>query len=194
MGSVRLNESTIGIQNETGTIGLTVTYNTAYVHDELAVEFSIPVIWLDVVPSSGSVPTEESDTLYLTMDGSELEVGIHQANVIISNSDPTNPEVIVPVTFTIIGEPAPPAKVGDLTIEIASGDASLSWSPVTEDTLGNPITITYYVIYYSPDDPYFVPSSGDSIGYVTPPITTFIDSGAMINLKRFYNVKAVVED
>ena len=194
MGTIRLDEATIGIQNETGTIGLTVTHNSLYVHDELAVEFSIPVLWLDVTPLTGSVATGELDSLHLTMDGSQLEVGTHQANVIINNSDPVNPAVVVPVTFTILGGSAPPAAVGDLMIGIVSGNAALSWSAVAEDTLGNPITIEYYVIYSSPDDPYFVPTSGDSIGYVTPPGTTFLDVDALTDPKRFYNVKAVVDN
>jgi hypothetical protein len=40
------NEATIGIQNDTKTIGLQVAYNQNYVHNELAVDFLLPPVML----------------------------------------------------------------------------------------------------------------------------------------------------
>ncbi len=87
-----------------------------------------------------------------------------------------------------------PQAIDDLTIAQLGNDAALSWSPVLDDTSGNPIDVSFYVVYMSPIDPLFIPTSLDSIGAVTSPDTTFIDLNALIDPMRFYNVKAVIED
>jgi hypothetical protein len=87
-----------------------------------------------------------------------------------------------------------PAQVENLAIALSPPDVELTWSPVTTDTAGNPIAISYYSIYMSPDDPLFVPTSGDSIGYSSPMDTTYVDDGVLNDPMRFYNVRAVIED
>jgi len=57
---------------------------------------------------------------------------------------------------------APPAAVDDLASFTSAGDIVLTWSPVTQDTSGNPLTVDRYVIYRD-DDPAAEPA--DSIGY-----------------------------
>lgn len=90
------------------------------------------------------------------------------------------------------GPQAPPENVDDLVISLLGSHVVLDWTPVVEDTLGNPITVSYYVIYRSPDDPMFEPTSTDSIGSVTPPNSNYLDMNALQDPKQFYNVKAVV--
>ena len=68
---------------------------------------------------------------------------------------------------------APPAAVDDLASAKSSGDIALTWSPVTQDTSGNPLTVDRYVIYRD-DDPTAEPA--DSIGYSTG--TNYTDPGA----------------
>jgi hypothetical protein len=83
-----------------------------------------------------------------------------------------------------------PRAIDDLVISRSGNDVELSWSPVTTDTSGNPITISRYFIYASDD-----PSAADSIGYVTQPDTSFMETNALLaGDKRFYNVKAVEGD
>lgn len=89
---------------------------------------------------------------------------------------------------------AVPQIIDDLTITQSGNDAILSWSPVLDDTWGNPIDVSFYMVYMSPIDPFFIPTSLDSIGAVTPPDTTFIDIDALNNPMRFYNVKAILEN
>jgi hypothetical protein len=88
----------------------------------------------------------------------------------------------------------PPASIDDLEIQAIGSDVQLSWTPVIEDTYGNPISVSYYAVFRSDDDAHFVPSSSDSIGVVLPPDSTFVDSNALTDQERFYNVKAVVTD
>jgi len=68
---------------------------------------------------------------------------------------------------------APPAAVDDLASHTAAGDIMLTWSPVSQDTAGHPLTVDRYVVYRN-DDPAVVP--GDSIGASAG--TAYADPGA----------------
>jgi uncharacterized lipoprotein YddW (UPF0748 family) len=83
---------------------------------------------------------------------------------------------------------APPAAITDLRADKSSSDVVLNWSPVTTDTLGNPETISQYVIYRD-TQPHSPP--GDSIGATTN--TAFTDPGAAGSAATnyYYLVRAV---
>jgi uncharacterized lipoprotein YddW (UPF0748 family) len=83
---------------------------------------------------------------------------------------------------------APPAAIADLQAEKSNSDVVLSWSPVTADTLGNPETISKYVVYRA-TVPYSPP--GDSLGSTAD--NTFTDPGATgsTGVHYFYVVRAV---
>jgi uncharacterized lipoprotein YddW (UPF0748 family) len=85
---------------------------------------------------------------------------------------------------------APPVAITDLKADKSNSDIVLSWSPVTTDTLGNPETISEYVVYRS-TDPYSPP--GDSIGSATQ--TGYSDPGAAgaTGTNYYYVVQAVDE-
>ncbi len=68
---------------------------------------------------------------------------------------------------------APPAAVDDLASHAAGGDIVLTWSPVSQDTAGHPLTVDRYVVYRD-DDPAAEPA--DSIGHTAG--TEYIDAGA----------------
>jgi hypothetical protein len=89
--------------------------------------------------------------------------------------------------------PAVPSAIEDLTISVIGPNIGLSWSPVTTDTSGNTIAISYYNIYMSTDNPNFIPTPADSIDHVLPPSTNYLDTDAHSDIARFYNVKAIVE-
>jgi hypothetical protein len=185
-----LNSATIGIESPSGTDGLQVAYNQNYVHNGLAIAFQLPGRWLTVEPLTGSVAATETDTLHLLMDATDMEIGVYQANITISNTDPNNSTVVVPVTFTVTDlPPAPPAAVTNLVVSIIGNHIALSWSPVTEDINGDPMTVTGYNIYADPD-PSFVPGPGNLIG--TSTTTSYLHTNATLNsTKLFYVVTAV---
>ena len=92
--------------------------------------------------------------------------------------------------FTI-NNPEPPAAIADLMVVLADGAIHLSWTPITEDTLGEPIVVDHYNVYRD-DDPGFSPSSSDSIG--TTADTFYIDFTPAVNdtsFNHYYVVKAV---
>jgi hypothetical protein len=88
-----------------------------------------------------------------------------------------------------------PMSVDDLVIErVDSTSARLSWSPVTQDTSGNPLSVNYYRIHRNAN-PDFIPSPSDSIGYTLGGTTVFLDPGVIWNYQKyFYNVIAVDTD
>ena len=88
-----------------------------------------------------------------------------------------------------------PAPVNDLVIErLDSTSALLSWSPVTQDTSGQPLTVDYYRIHRN-TNPDFVPSPSDSIGYTPGGSTVYMDQYVIWNNpKYFYKVIAVDTD
>ncbi len=83
---------------------------------------------------------------------------------------------------------APPAAITDLASHKSNADIVLTWSEVTSDTLGNPETISEYVIYRD-TQPHSPP--GDSVGSTTN--TTFTDPGAAgsTGTNYYYVVRAV---
>ncbi len=67
----------------------------------------------------------------------------------------------------------------------------LTWNKITTDTLGNPETVHYYVVYRN-TSPSFIPGSADSIGGVIQPDTTYTDAGVLGSSNSYYYlVKAV---
>jgi hypothetical protein len=99
------------------------------------------------------------------------------------------------VTFNLtfgLGSPPIPRSVADLVIfRVDSTSAGLSWSPVTQDTTGLPVTISYYRIHRN-TNPDFIPSPSDSIGYSPGNSTAYLDPYAIWSQsKYFYRVIAV---
>ncbi|MFH2056835.1 MAG: dockerin type I repeat-containing protein, partial [bacterium] len=106
-GIDNLEGATIGIENSTGTDGLQVANNQAYMHDALAVNFlgALPW-WLTVDPMGGSVEAGESDTVTVSMDAAELVDSTYTGGLLVTTNDPDYQVFSIPVTFHAgVGEP-----------------------------------------------------------------------------------------
>lgn len=101
------NSTTVGIQDESSIIGLEVVYNAAYVHNNLAVEIDSDPIWLSIYPEMGTVPPHEFYNATVTFDATELDVGVYTGNINLLTNDPVEPDVDIPVTLTVGGDPGP---------------------------------------------------------------------------------------
>ena len=101
LGTATLNSATVGMQNATGTVGLQVAYNAAYLHDNLAVRFSSLPQWANVTPTSGTLAGGESVDLTVTLDATGLALGVHTGQVRILSNDLSNPVITVPLTMTV---------------------------------------------------------------------------------------------
>jgi hypothetical protein len=88
-------------------------------------------------------------------------------------------------------EPFPPDAPYVKPAEKSGSDVTLTWEMITSDTLGNPETVYYYIVYRN-TSPSFVPGTSDSIGYTVQPDTTYTDAGALSTTSDYYYlVKAV---
>lgn len=73
----------------------------------------------------------------------------------------------------------------------SGSDVTIAWSPVTTDTLGSLTVISHYAVYRD-TSPSFDLTLADSIGYVVPPDTDYVDTGALDTPDPYYYcVKAV---
>ncbi len=99
-GSLNLTSGTVGIQNSAGNDGLTVTYNAAYMHDNLAIEFGTQN-WLSSNPTGGVIEPFSSAIVNLVFNAAEMENGVYSGMVVISSNDPDSPTNQLPVTMTV---------------------------------------------------------------------------------------------
>ncbi|HET9482029.1 MAG TPA: S8 family serine peptidase, partial [Candidatus Polarisedimenticolia bacterium] len=149
MQSAQLASATIGIQNANGTDGLTVVYNSGYVHNDLAVEFSRIPQWLTASPASGRIPAGGSMPISVHLDASGLEGGTYPGAVNIGTNDPGNPVLSVDVTLVVTG--APDAVVTPASIDF--GDIFLGTPNERTLTVLNDGTDVLHVSSVSVSDP-----------------------------------------
>ena len=116
MQGTRLNESSIGIENATGTDGLTVVHNAAYMHDNLAIEFRTVPDWLTANPTTGTIPAGGSTDISVLFNTQDLFGGTYNGSLRISSNDPDEGVFVVPASLVAIG-----------TADIASEPASLDF-------------------------------------------------------------------
>jgi len=100
-----VTSATIGIQNDAKDDGLTVVYNAAYVHDDLAIKFSTAPEWFTVTPAGGTVPPAGTFDLTALFNAADLYGGDYRAVVHIDGNDPNVPRFDVPALMHVTGAP-----------------------------------------------------------------------------------------
>jgi hypothetical protein len=98
------NSCTVGTENATGTDGLQLVFNAAYLHDEMAIRIAhepIPQPWMLVSPSQGTVGPMSSGNLEVTFDSGSVEPGNYVGVVMVQTNDIENPVVQIPVALTV---------------------------------------------------------------------------------------------
>ncbi|KPL17511.1 MAG: hypothetical protein AMJ92_11650 [candidate division Zixibacteria bacterium SM23_81] len=84
-----------------------------------------------------------------------------------------------------------PEAIDNLTCAPSDSSILLDWWPVNQDIWGQPETISHYVVYRS-TEPYFVPTSGDSIGFCTD--SSYSDINSRWATPAYYYVVKAVDD
>ncbi len=99
-GTSTLLSGTVGIQNSTSDDGLTVVYNAAYMHDNMAIEYSTQN-WLSTNPTGGIIEPLSEEVVQVGFDATDLEDGAYSGLIVISSNDPDYPSHQIDVTMTV---------------------------------------------------------------------------------------------
>jgi alpha-tubulin suppressor-like RCC1 family protein len=96
-----VDQATVGIQNATGTEGLTVAYMEPYLKSNLAVEITSATPWLTVDPLSGDLAPNESASISLHFTAPPGVSGSYNAIIHVNAGAQPEFEVDVPVTMNV---------------------------------------------------------------------------------------------
>ncbi len=172
--------ATIGIENSTGTDGLAVVYDAAYMHDGLAVLFTA-ASWLSVEPGSGSIDPFGSTTIMVGFDAAEMADGDYNGQLTINSNDPDTPELAVPVLMTVQGSLMPPPAPNLTSPDNGATDVAqpvmLDWDDVS--------TVTQYEVQVDVTDAFDALVTDTSLGLSQWQITG-LDEGVTF----FWRVRA----
>jgi hypothetical protein len=124
------NSATVGIENQTGTIGLQVIKNAAYLVNNLALQFSAEPDWLLPNTVSGRIYNGNSIAVCLDISTEGLELGNYSMDVVISSNDPLNSSCAIPVSL-VVSNDVPVEMVG-LTARNSNDEIIIEWITKTE--------------------------------------------------------------
>ena len=96
------SSATIGLQSSDQSLGLQVSYNSSYIHNDLALMFSLPADFIiDVQPPFGTVAEGESQDITITYDSQDYEPGDYTQELFLESNDPNNMEYIINNTMHV---------------------------------------------------------------------------------------------
>ena len=107
MGPGRLDECSIGIEDETGTVGLEVVRDMEYVCDLLAIQFDLgeppvpPQVWLDTDPGSGIIEPDNSVDVNLAFNAGSLPDGVYEGIFRLITNDPFSGISDIPLVMNV---------------------------------------------------------------------------------------------
>jgi hypothetical protein len=125
-----LTSSTMGIENNDGSVGLQVAYNAAYLENELAVQIAADPEWLTLSHLGGTLYNGTSAAIILNIDTEELQLGEYSMDMVVTSNDPNNPEVTIPITMTVTNEI--PVELASLLAENVLDEVILRWQTASE--------------------------------------------------------------
>ncbi len=148
LGSIT-NSATVGTQNGSKSVGLTVAFNTTYLRDNLAVRIVPLAQWLTVSPSSGRVPAGQSRNVDVRFNALGLAAGAFEGTLHVASNDPDESDVALPAHLQVIG--APDISADPAAIDFGSIFAGAA--PTRALAVVNPGTDNLVVSGISSDDP-----------------------------------------
>jgi hypothetical protein len=155
-----------------------------------------PALTAEDVPVNASFTDNGNGTGSFSFDPDFTQSGVYNVRFIASDGTLADTEMVA-ITVTEFGTGHPPLPISDLNAFVDGDSIRLTWSPVTVDTLGNPVIVDRYVIYRD-TKAYFTLEVSDSIGGLPFGTTQFYDNNiggsnvvgdTVVNY--FYAVKSV---
>ncbi|MFH1688362.1 MAG: nidogen-like domain-containing protein [bacterium] len=95
-----LLSATVGLQNTAADDAVTMTYNAAYMHNDLSIEVYAEH-WLGATPAGGSIDPYGSAVVSVNYDATDMEDGEYHGQVSVTCNDPVTPSHVMPVTLTV---------------------------------------------------------------------------------------------
>ncbi len=133
------SRATLGIENDSGKVGLEVSRLTDYVKDDLAVLISPPA--LTVAPVSAVIPAGSSTDLTIRLNAFVHPTGTSSPVLSISSDDPDETLIEIPLEVEVsAGAPGRPTDV--IAVE-GVGSATVNWVPPSDD--GGAPVVSYTV-------------------------------------------------
>lgn len=192
--------ATIGIQNNDGTDGLEVAFNTDYIHDRLAVLIASQVFWIKFEKTTGTLPKDSTATIPVLFTAKDIRVDtVLVANIIISSNDPVSSKVVIPVQMTVsknefisgyiqaAGNPLaganvqvwdeyPNGSVLDSDVTGTDGKYALNLPPTR-----NAYTVRAYATGYMPSFKQDVPGNSQNVNFTLSPVQSITSTTEWVN-------------
>ncbi|MFN7966278.1 MAG: S8 family serine peptidase [Acidobacteriota bacterium] len=105
MTSAELASATVGMQDQAKTDGLTVVFNSAYMHNNLAIEYAPPFLFPTLTPNAGTVAAGSFVDIDVAIDARGLVGGDYQSSIEMSTNDPARGLISIPVNVHVTGIP-----------------------------------------------------------------------------------------
>ncbi|MBL7190974.1 choice-of-anchor D domain-containing protein, partial [bacterium] len=157
------DQDVLGLTND-GTAALTYTLSTS------------GEAWLSLGTWSGSIPAASGEDVDVLVDGTGLAVGTYNAEIYLVSDDPTNPNVTIPVTLEVTGEP-------ELTWNPSSFSFTLYPEGSDQDVLelGNngPVDLTYTLSTSGETWLSLGTWSGSIAGFGSEDVDVFVDAAGL---------------
>ena len=123
-----LTSATVGIENNTGTDGLQIVNNAAYVHNTMAVKIEAAPEWLISNIFGGTVYNGNTMAVELTFKSEDYPLGSYSMDMIINSNDPVTPSITVPIQMEIVI----PVELASLTAKAERDNVIIEWQTATE--------------------------------------------------------------
>ncbi|MEM0962289.1 MAG: reprolysin-like metallopeptidase [Bacteroidota bacterium] len=112
-----LNSATVGVENETGTEGVEIVFNTSFVVSDIAIRLEPIRQWITVLDGEGQLSGGSSADVTVRLDASEIDNGTTlTADLVVRTNDGTQPVTQIPVTLSVN---APVSTVDDVGRDLA---------------------------------------------------------------------------
>ncbi len=126
--SATLNLATIGIENHAGNDGLQAAFNSAYVQNNMALQFSAEPDWLSGNNMSGIIYNGNSVNVEFTFHSEDYPLGNYRMDAVITSNDPAQPTITVPIVMDLVI----PVELSALSLITDKNDVTVKWTTSTE--------------------------------------------------------------
>ena len=91
-------DATIGIQDQFGSSGFLISYNSNYLHDNLSIQFKQKPEWLSIFPTDGELISNSTEAHQIELIPSSLDIGVHYGYFLLNSNGGTG---FVDVSITL---------------------------------------------------------------------------------------------